>query len=357
MDSDDHAQWYEALAGALDRLPNGYPRTQSGVEILILRRMYSPEEARLASLMGREAEPFQAIAARAGLPPAEARHRLVAMARRELVWPEKTASGLSFRLAPFIVGAYEGQAATIDHELAHLVQAYMEQGGARGIMGPEPALHRVVPAHGSVKSELILPYADVRALLAGAKRFTVTNCICRKQQALVRGSPCSFALHNCLSFSASARPAGPDDISREQALAILDEAEEAGLVHTVSNVLAGVSYVCNCCGCCCGILLGITRYGLEHSVASAPYLASIDPGRCTGCGTCVERCQVKAIVERDGVSVVDPRRCIGCGLCVTGCPSEAARLERQPEVDVAPPPADFASWERVRLASRRTAGS
>ena len=34
------------------------------------------------------------------------------------------------------------------------------------------------------------------------------------------------------------------------ALAILDQAEEVGLVHTDSNVLQGFGYMCNCCGCC-----------------------------------------------------------------------------------------------------------
>lgn len=123
-------------------------------------------------------------------------------------------------------------------------------------MGPLPSLHRVVPAHGSVKSEWILPYDKVRTLLLAAKTFSARDCICRKQQDLIKERSCSFPLHNCLTLSMTARPPRPEDISQEQAVAILDEAEQVGLVHTVSNVLAGVSHVCNCCGCCCGILGG-----------------------------------------------------------------------------------------------------
>ncbi len=349
----DDADPYRALADALDRLPNGYPRTESGVEILILRKLFTAGEARLASLLGRESESFEAIAARACRAGPDTRRQLIAMAKRGLVWPAKTDAGLCFRLAPFVVGWYEAQGATIDHELAHLVEDYFTQGGAKGIMGPEPSLHRVVPVHGSVKSELILPHADVRALLEKAKAFSVGDCICRKQQELALGRrDCTVPMHNCLSFSNEARKPGPNGVSREEALAVLDQADEDGLVHTVSNVLAGVSYVCNCCGCCCGILLGITRYGLEHSVAAAPYVASTDAATCTGCGTCIERCQVKAIADRDGVSVVDPRRCIGCGLCVTGCASGAARLQRRPDGREVLPPADYAAWERDRLRGR-----
>ncbi len=344
---------FRALAEALDRLPNGYPRTASGVEILILKKIFSPEEAALASLLGRELEPGEAIAARAGLSPREARHLLTRMAKRGLVRVGGSEQGPAFRLAPFVVGIYEAQLESMDHELAHLFEEYMAQGGAKGIMGPLPSLHRVVPAHGSVKSEWILPYDEVRALLLEAKAFSVRDCICRREQDLLGKRACSVPLRNCLTMSLTARPARPEDISKEQAIAVLDQAEEVGLVHTVSNVLAGASYVCNCCGCCCGILRGITEYGLEHSVAAANYLASVEAEACSGCGTCVERCQVGAMSQPEETAVVDADRCIGCGLCVTGCPAEAVTLKRRPEEQTVHPPADFAAWERERLRNRQ----
>lgn len=343
---------YAALADALDRLPNGFPRTESGIEILILRKLLTTDDAALGSLLSKDAETAEAIAPRAGLPVPEARKRLLGLVRKGLAWTWKDERGMVFRLAPFVVGFYEAQSDNLDHELAHLLEDYFAHGGARGIMGPLPSLHRVVPAHGTVKSESILPYDRVKELLAEATAFTVTDCMCRKETELARGRACSKPLHNCLSFSAGARPARPGDISREEALAILDASEEAALVHTVSNVIKGVSYVCNCCGCCCGILRGITEYGLEHSVAVANYRASIDAGACTGCEICVERCQVKAISMRDGVAVVDALRCIGCGLCVSGCTAEAATLSPRPAAEVVHPPADFAAWERARLANR-----
>jgi electron transport complex protein RnfB len=113
-----------------------------------------------------------------------------------------------------------------------------------------------------------------------------------------------------------------------------------------------MGYVCNCCGCCCGILRGITDYGIDNSIARANYYAVIDPDECVGCGTCIDRCQVKAIFERDGVSVVDRDRCIGCGLCVTGCPDGVAKLVRLPDAEMIHPPESFADWERERLENR-----
>jgi electron transport complex protein RnfB len=125
-----------------------------------------------------------------------------------------------------------------------------------------------------------------------------------------------------------------------------------GLVHTVSNVMKGLSYVCNWCGCCCGILRGITDWGIENSVAYANYYAVIDADECVGCGVCRKRCQVHAISENGGVSVVDRKKCIGCGLCVTGCPNGVAKLEKKPESEIVNPPADFEAWEHERLRYR-----
>ena len=291
------------------------------------------------------------IAERFGLPASEAMSQLINMARRGLVWHEKKSGKRCFRLAPFVVGIYEAQLENLDHELAHLVEHYMAEGGAAGIMKPQPAIHRVVPAQSAVKSEWILPYDDVRAILLVSKAFQVRDCICRKQRAHV-GHPCKLPTRICLSFSSIEGSSGPNDISQAEALALLNKAEEVGLVHTVSNVMKGVGYVCNCCSCCCAVLRGITEYGIANSVARAGYYAVIDADECLGCGTCVERCHVHAISEQDGVSVVDRERCIGCGLCVTGCPNEVAQLERRPEAEIVQPPLDFVAWEHERLVNR-----
>ena len=344
---------YENLAEALDKLPNGFPRTPSKVEIRILKKLFSPEEASLGGQMGRTKETPDVIASRTGLTPEEARTRLLNMADKGLAWNyEEDGKGL-FRLAPFIVGIYE--ASSMDHELAHMIEEYLSTGGAEGIMRPQPAIHRVVPAQKAVKSEWILPYDDVKAILTRSKSFVLRDCICRDQQKHV-GNECRFPLRTCLSFSDSESPPGKSSISKDEALAFLDKAEELGLVHTVNNVTKGIGYVCNCCGCCCGLLRGITDWGIENSVASANYFARIDPDECVGCGTCNDRCQVHAIREENGVSVVDLAKCIGCGLCVTGCPNGAAQLEKKPEAEVVPPAADFKTWEDQRLRNRGLTG-
>ncbi len=348
MDNNVYAQ----LADALDRLPNGFTRTESQVELKILQKIFPPEEAALACHLTGALEPLDVIAQRAGQPAREVSKQLFQMIRRGMVWFDKQDGKALFRLAPFIVGVYEASLQLMDHELAHLVEDYLAGGGANGIMKPQPALHRVVPASHSIKSEWILPYDDVRAIIMQSKSFNVRDCICRVQQDQLGDRKCDFPLDMCLNFSNMERPLGPGDITREQALAILDKSEEVGLVHSVNNVIEGVGYVCNCCGCCCGILRGITEWGIKDSMAYANYYAVIDPMICSNCGTCRERCQVSAILEAEGVSVVVREKCIGCGLCVTGCSTGAATLIRKPEAEMIHPPKDFAAWEHERLVHR-----
>jgi electron transport complex protein RnfB len=342
---------FEKLADALDHLPNGFPRTPSKIELRILKKIFLPEDAILASQLTGTYESIKEITSRVVPASEDTPKLLIRMAQRGLLWYDNQDGRACFRLAPFIVGIYEEQLHNLDHELAHLVEDYFNDGGAVGLMTLQPSVHRVVPAQKAVKSEWILPYDDIRSLILTAKAFSVRDCICRVQQGLLE-HPCHFPIDTCLNFSQTERPARPGDISQIEALALLDKAEEVGLVHTVSNVTTGVFYVCNCCGCCCGILRGITDFGIKESVAYSNYYAVIDPENCQGCGVCIERCQVNAISEVDGISVVDRECCIGCGLCVTGCPNDVARLEIKPDAEIIHPPEYFKDWELARLQNR-----
>jgi Na+-translocating ferredoxin:NAD+ oxidoreductase subunit B len=344
--------WYERLADALNKLPNSFPRTKSNIEITLLKKIFLPEEANLAGQLTGTAEPVAIIAQRAGLSEEETANRLKSMMSRDCV--RGSASKGLYRLSPFVVGIYEAQLDRMDHELAHLFEEYLEQGGIE-IMRPRPAIHRVIPAQSAVKTEWILPYDKLLELLESCNTFRVRDCICRKQQDLEGTRKCNFPLHVELIFykgTETNEPPVQPFVTKEEALAVLEKTEKIGLVHTVSNVAEGVYYVCNCCGCCCGILRGITEFGIEKSVAASNYYSVIDPSKCQGCGTCIDRCHMKAISAKNDISVVDLAKCIGCGLCVTGCPVNVARLERKAEEKIVEPPKNFAVWEHERLVNR-----
>ena len=146
---------YKNLAEALDRLPNGFPRTPSNTEIPFLKKIFSPEEASIASQLGKDLEPLDVITEKIGLPVEEARKKLTDMAERGLLWLDTTvfdpshdfdkliqAENPRFRLAPILVGIFEGQFGSWDHDLIHLFEEYMNDGGAAGIMKPGPGFLR-----------------------------------------------------------------------------------------------------------------------------------------------------------------------------------------------------------------------
>jgi electron transport complex protein RnfB len=243
----------------------------------------------------------------------------------------------------------------MDEEMAALFEQYCQETQG-GIVGDVPSLHRVIPVGEVIPFELeIFPYERATELLEGAKSWGVRDCICRVQQRLV-GKGCDRPVENCVVFApaegAFDRSEVDHAITKEEALQILREAEEAGLVHSAGNYRSGNFYICNCCTCCCAILRGVAEFGIPTAVARSDFYMVVDAELCIGCGDCVERCQFGALSVPEDVSVVDYVRCVGCGLCATVCPSDALHLERRPEGEVPLPPADIREWRTQRVETR-----
>jgi Na+-translocating ferredoxin:NAD+ oxidoreductase RNF subunit RnfB len=126
------------------------------------------------------------------------------------------------------------------------------------------------------------------------------------------------------------------EITKEEAKQVLAKAEEDGLVHHSSNHLGKKIFICNCCGCCCKALAGITKHGIPDAVARSNYYAVVDGDDCNACEVCLDRCQVDAIKMEDDVAVASKEACIGCGLCVTDCPTECISLARKAPDEASP---------------------
>lgn len=345
---------YRTLAQQLDALPNGFPATESGVELELLAKIFAPEEARLAGVMTATPEPPAAIAERAGVDPAEARRTLKDMARRGLVTVHRAERALHFGLMPFVVGFYEAQLPWMDAELAALFEAYFY--ASKGMDVPGPAVHRVIPIGEAVAHGVeIQPFEQATALLDGAKAWGVRDCICRTQQRLL-GKGCDAPIENCLVFAPFEGAFAGDEVNREitkeEALKILREAAEAGLVHSVGNHRQGHNYICNCCTCCCGVLRRVAEFAVPTAIARSAFCAVVDEAACIGCGACEDRCRFGAIAQREGHAVIDTVRCVGCGQCTLACPSDALSLFRRPEDEILVPPLDEAAWREARMQVR-----
>jgi len=347
---------YRSLATRLDEIPNGFPATQSGVELRLLAKMFTPEEAQLASSLRLTPEAAAAVAARVNLAEETALDLLNAMAAKRVIRVADAGGGRSFSLMPFVVGLYELWLPRMDEEFATLFEAYCREGGIAGIVRDGPPIHRVIPVDAAIPFEVeIFPYERASNLLGGAKSWGVRDCICRVQKGLI-GEGCGRPVEACLVFAPAedAFTGSPDIrvLSRDEALDVLRKAGEAGLIHSSGNYRRGIHYICNCCTCCCGVMRGMSEFGIQDAVARSGFRAVVDDGLCVGCGACLDRCQFGALSLADGAAEVEPARCTGCGLCVTTCALEALRLERTPEAEGQRPPATILHWMRDRAADR-----
>ncbi len=276
---------YRKLAQTLDAIPNGFPATESGVELRLLAKIFSPEEAALASVMHLKKEPADQIAARAGEDPKVVRRTLKTMVRKGQIMVGRRDRQLTFGLMPFAVGIYEEQLPRLDKEMAELFEEYFLE--AQGFIAKySPPIHRVVPVEEAIPANIeIYPYERATELLEGAKSWGVRDCICRVQQKLV-GKGCDRPVENCLVFApVEGIFAGNETtraITKEEALKILGEAEDAGLVHSPGNYQDGNHYICNCCTCCCGVLRSISEFSVPSAVASSDFMAVVDADLCAG---------------------------------------------------------------------------
>jgi ferredoxin len=326
------------------------------VELRLLAKMFTPEEAALASVMRMKREPAADIAARAGVNPKATYRMLKGMVRKGLILFRKSEGQLVFGLMPFAVGFYEEQLPRLDEEMAALVEQYFQESQMTGIALPAPAVGRVIPVEEAIPSDLeIYPYERATELIEGAKAWGVRDCICRTQQRLI-GKAREHPTRNCLTFAPIAGFFDHSEIdhaiTKEEALRILHEAEEAGLVHTTGNYQDGHHYICNCCTCCCAILRGVAEFDIPTAVAHSDFRAVVDADLCIGCGDCVERCQFGALAVPEDICEVDDVRCVGCGVCTVVCPADALQLERRPEGEALPLPADVKDWTAQRAEER-----
>ena len=155
------------------------------------------------------------------------------------------------------------------------------------------------------------------------------------------GKGCNKPEESCLSFGMAASIVVSGDrcraISQEEARAILQRAEEAGLVLQPANAKKA-AFICTCC---CGVLRNLKRYPKPASLVSSAFVASLNTDTCKGCGACVKRCQMEAISLADKQAVLDLNRCIGCGLCVNTCPTDFLSLLRKPKAKQPSVPKDI----------------
>jgi electron transport complex protein RnfB len=334
---------YHRLRDQLNQYSVGYPTTPSGVEIKILERLFTEEEAAMFLDMTMMLEPAAAVAERTGRDPQATARMLERMAGKGLLFRKRDSNRNLYAAVAFVIGAYEFQLKQMDRDLAEMMETYFDEGLLDFTPGKNIIPLRTIPVQRSVKAiHQVAPYALAREIIMSKEVIAVSDCICRVQQHHI-DKGCDKPREVCLSFGSHADYYVGNKlgryIGREEALAVLDASEKAGLVNQPANMI-NPGGMCNCCGDCCGVLRTLAKLPKPAEAVYNDYRAQVDPDACTGCETCLDRCQINAITIQEGVAAVNNDRCIGCGLCVTTCPGYALEMVLKPDIERIKPPAN-----------------
>lgn len=351
---------YRKLQEHLDKMPVGFPATDTGIEIKILKHLFTPEQVQIALKLKFIGEPIKNIYRRL-----KKKSFIASKEDLEKKLDKMYFKGLIFRItkkdkdtnfyasAPFVIGMYEFQLNTLTPEFfkdseKYLNEVYVrEEYNKTGI----PQL-RVVPLDHVVENEnLVYSYDNIEQIIENiGEPIAVMDCICRKGTDLI-GNPCKKTKlrETCLTFRRGAvsfiEKGLAREITKEEALKLVEEAKQDGLVLQPGNSISPMS-MCICCGCCCGVLVAQKELpGLSQFFATNFY-ADVDQDICEGCGICEERCNLGAVHVVENLAQVNREKCIGCGVCVPKCSSGAMNLLSK-EVETIPPKDTLATYTTI----------
>jgi ferredoxin len=363
--NDTEDEVYRALQQNLDKLPISYPATESGVEIRILKHIFSPLQALIGSKLDFMPIPLQVIYDRLkeeDLTFEEVEEQLEVMYADGLIIRGIKTEGdkeiKSYAASAFMLGFYEFQMDKMTEEFVHDVDQYFVEGFMAELNTTKIPQLRTIPIEREIGIERdIANYDDFRHYLDTCGEPIVLNeCICRKKNAII-GKSCEKTdlKESCFSF----RSAGMAYLNRglgriitkKEALEILEQAEREGLVLQAGNSQRPAS-LCTCCGCCCNLLVNEKMLPAPAQFFGSNYYAQVDEELCTGCGVCETRCQMDAIEIIDDISNINLDRCIGCGVCVPTCPEEAIELIEKEEKMV-PPKNTVATFMKIAEEKNR----
>ena len=339
---------YDRLVQRLNRFPQGAPPSERLFQIL--RLLVSEEEAGLLAQV--PIRPFTARRAAAiwKLPQDKASQILEALADRSMLLDYHHGEETRYVLPPPMAGFFEFSMMRVrvdvdQKALAELYHQYVnvEEDFARDLfatgetqMGRTFVDETALPEWNSL---VVMDHERATEVVRSAKAIGISACYCRHKMSHL-GKACDAPMDICMTFGTGADSLTRHNVARKvdasECLDLLQQARERGLVQFGENVREKVSFICNCCGCCCEAMTAARRFSFMKPVHTTNYLPDMDTSHCNGCGKCVNACPVEALSlvsahdsHRHAAkkSRLDEERCLGCGVCVRACTKSAIRLK------------------------------
>ncbi len=338
---------YRRFAERLNRFPQGAPPTERLFQIL--RLLLTEHEAGLVAQL--PIRPFTAKRAAAiwKLTESEASRILDALADRAMLLDYQHDGETRYMLPPPMAGFFEFSMMRVRGDLdqkalAELFHQYLnvEEDFVRDLFATgQTQLGRAFVDETALPPDslTVLDYERASEVVRGSKAIGIGVCYCRHKMSHL-GHACDAPMDICMTFGTCADSLTRHGVARRveasECLDLLQQARERGLVQFGENAREQVSFICNCCGCCCEAMIAARRFSFMKPVHTTNYLPELDAARCNGCGKCVNACPVEALAL---ISAHDPKRhaaktaqldedrCLGCGVCVRACAKDAIRMK------------------------------
>ena len=343
---------YRKLGKKIDGTTTRAPWNQALYEIL--KALYTPREAELLVKMPFGISRFEQIELSTKYNQEELHKLLENLCEKGLVFDIWLGDHYRYALAPMVVGIFEMTMMRTRGELrfaewARRLNEYMHGSdvfySANFKHGEKISIMRALPHEESIETGSfveILDYEKATSIIENAKKFAIGVCSCRHEKLHLGEKSCDVPLYTCTSFDYNAeiliRHGMSKEVSRSEMLENIASSKELKLVLSADNVQKNVGFICQCCSCCCNLLLGVSKHGYTNSIVTSTFIAHVDEEKCTGCEKCTHACPINAISMKKSLNTsdgepdspeVDESICIGCGVCALACPSESVRLVKR----------------------------
>jgi H+/Na+-translocating ferredoxin:NAD+ oxidoreductase subunit B len=340
---------YRKLQKHIDTMPVGFPESQSGSDIKLLKHIFTPEEAEITLELSALPEPLERIHKRLkkkGISIEELEAILDRLVEKGAIldckYFVKKGKGKYYSKAMFAVGIFELQVGKLTKDYTKDHMDYIEEVFYKEFHSKKTSQMRTIPINVSVTPEnKIETYDNVKEIVKNTTdKIVLLPCVCREGKDVLDDS-CKHSdiRETCLIFEETASTVLDmglgRSITKEEAFEVLQKAEDAGFILQPSNSQQP-HFLCCCCGCCCGALKMIKMFPRPVEYFHSNFQAKVDTDTCNGCEECIETCNMEALSLVDDISNVDLDRCIGCGVCVSKCSSGAIELINKPQKSIPP---------------------
>jgi ferredoxin len=357
---EEEMEIYRNLQKHLNKMPIGFPSVKSGADLRLLKHLFTPEEAKIATYLkfgwDRDLETLETIHERINttiISQKKLEKILDAMASKGSIMSKRKNGKNLYGNAELAVGMFEFQVNKLTEGFVEDFQEYMDQGWWPEALKVKGAQLRTIPVEQSTEPEHnVSTYDDLLKLLDTTDGpYVAVNCVCRQMKDVME-DPCKVTSRRelCLGFGEPAQlyidQGWGRSISKKEVLEILRKNEDDGLVLQPDDS-QHLNFICSCCGCCCEFLSKLKKLASPGNFTITNYYAEVDSELCTGCGTCEDTCQMNAISLKNELSSIKRRKCIGCGNCVAKCPSDAIHLNKK-EREFTPYPSMDDLFDRIR---------